>query len=311
MNNDMVLQKLDQGLLTITMNRPDRRNALNPDMTRGLVEAARRAAEDHEVRAVLLKGAGGTFCVGGDVKSMGEGSTRSVEQRRAGMARYRELALALTALDKPLIAALDGVAFGAGLSIALYADIVLVSTRARMAMVFHRIGLVPDVGAWYTLPRAVGLQRAKELIYSAREFGADEALQMGLALEAHSPEQLMPRALQLAQSFEGASPTAFSQRAILPSVMVGDSAGMRMSIGMAQASIRISVKSSDSGGSGLVCAKSAASTSASTSAMRLASSARRGRPGSGTPQRVPLSPSWTRSIPRMRVEASKLCRCGR
>ena len=71
--NDMVLQNLDDGLLTITMNRPDRRNALNPDMTLGLVEAARRAAEDHEVRAVLLKGAGGTFCVGGDVKSMAAG----------------------------------------------------------------------------------------------------------------------------------------------------------------------------------------------------------------------------------------------
>src|SRR5213593_336924 len=70
--NDMVLQNLDAGLLTITMNRPDRRNALNPDMTRGLVEAARRAVEDHEVRAVLIKGAGGTFCVGGDVKSMAE-----------------------------------------------------------------------------------------------------------------------------------------------------------------------------------------------------------------------------------------------
>src|SRR2546422_6237961 len=71
--NEMVIQKLDAGLLTITMNRPDRRNALNPDMTRGLVEAARRAADDHEVRAVLLKGAGGTFCVGGDVKSMAGG----------------------------------------------------------------------------------------------------------------------------------------------------------------------------------------------------------------------------------------------
>src|SRR5258708_36537469 len=73
MNNEIVLQKLDQGLLTITMNRPDRRNALNPDMTLGLVAAARRAAEDHEVRAVLLRGAGGTFCVGGDGKSMAEG----------------------------------------------------------------------------------------------------------------------------------------------------------------------------------------------------------------------------------------------
>ena len=71
--NEMVLQKLDSGLLTITMNRPDRRNALNPDMTRGLVEAARRAVEDHEVRAVLLKGSGVTFCVGGEVKSMAEG----------------------------------------------------------------------------------------------------------------------------------------------------------------------------------------------------------------------------------------------
>ena len=71
--NDTVLQQLDSGLLTNTMNRPDRRNALNPEMTRGLVEAARRAAEDHEVRAVLLKGAGGTFCVGGDVKSMAAG----------------------------------------------------------------------------------------------------------------------------------------------------------------------------------------------------------------------------------------------
>src|SRR5580704_17794617 len=71
--NEIVLQHLDKGLLTITMNRPDRRNALSPDMTRGLVEAARRAAEDHDVRAVLLKGAGGTFCVGGDVKSMAAG----------------------------------------------------------------------------------------------------------------------------------------------------------------------------------------------------------------------------------------------
>src|SRR5258707_13097930 len=71
--NEMVLQQLDKGLLTITMNRPDRRNVLNPDMTRGLVDAARRAAEDHEVRAVLLKGAGGTFGVGGDRKSLAEG----------------------------------------------------------------------------------------------------------------------------------------------------------------------------------------------------------------------------------------------
>ena len=77
-------------------------------------------------------------------------------------------------------------------------------------MVFHRIGLVPDVGAWYQLPRVVGLQRAKELIYSAREFGADEAVRMNIALEALAPEALMPRAMELARSLAGASPTAFS-----------------------------------------------------------------------------------------------------
>src|SRR6201990_2652481 len=88
MNNESVLQHLDQGLLTITMNRPDRRNALNPDMTRGLVEAARRATDDPEVRAVLIKGAGGTFCVGGDVKSIAGG--RAPLPFEAKMANLRQ-----------------------------------------------------------------------------------------------------------------------------------------------------------------------------------------------------------------------------
>src|SRR5260370_41827641 len=118
--NDIVLQKLDSGLLTITMNRPDRRNALNPDMTRGLVEAARRAAEDHEVRAVLLKGAGGTFCVGGDVKSMAEGRAPvPVEAKMANPPRGMERPRILHENPKPVGAQVDGAAPGAGLLIAL------------------------------------------------------------------------------------------------------------------------------------------------------------------------------------------------
>ena len=97
--NEMVLQKLDAGLLTITMNRPDRRNALNPDMTRGLVEAARRAADDHEVRAVLLKGAGGTFCVGGDVKSMAEGRAPLAVRGQDGQSAPRHGSVAHPAPD--------------------------------------------------------------------------------------------------------------------------------------------------------------------------------------------------------------------
>ena len=113
--NDMVLQKLEGGLLTITMNRPDRRNALSPDMTRGLVEAARRAAEDYDVRAVLLKGAGGTFCVGGDVKSMAEGrAPLPFEAKVQALRRGMEVSRILHQMSKPVVAQLDGAAAGAG-----------------------------------------------------------------------------------------------------------------------------------------------------------------------------------------------------
>ena len=102
MNNEIVLQHLDHGLLTITMNRPERRNALNPDMTLGLVAAARRAAEDHEVRAVLLKGAGGTFCVGGDVKSMAEGrAPLPFEARKTNLRRGMEVSRILHGCRSP------------------------------------------------------------------------------------------------------------------------------------------------------------------------------------------------------------------
>lgn len=198
------------GVAQVTLNRPGAKNALSARMAEELTATMRALGADEAVRAIVLTGAGGDFCAGGDVKDMGSGGPRTPEQRRASMARYRELAMALLGVDKPLVAALDGVAYGAGLSIALTADLVLVSARVRCAMVFHRIGLVPDVAAWYTLPRIVGLQRAKELIYSAREFGADEALRMGLALEVLAPDALLPRALELARSLATGPATAFS-----------------------------------------------------------------------------------------------------
>ncbi|MDA7419206.1 enoyl-CoA hydratase/isomerase family protein [Xenophilus arseniciresistens] len=207
---DSVQLRVEEGVAVLTLNRPGAKNAIDAATTDALTAALRALRNDDRARAVVLTGDGGDFCAGGDVKGMADGGSRTVEQRREGMARYAELARALMGLDKPLIAAVDGVAFGAGLSMALYADLVLVSTRARMAMVFHRIGLVPDVGAWYQLPRVVGLQRAKELIYSAREFGAQEALDMGLALEVLAPDALMPRAMALAASLAGASSTAFA-----------------------------------------------------------------------------------------------------
>src|SRR6202049_761387 len=141
MNNDMVLQNLDAGLLTITMNRPDRRNALNADMTLGLVEAARRAAEDHEVRAVLLKGAGGTFCVGGDVKSMAEGrAPLPFEGKLANLRRGMEVSRILYEMPKRGVAQLDGAAPGAGLSIALACDLRVSGESAKITTAFAKVG---------------------------------------------------------------------------------------------------------------------------------------------------------------------------
>ena len=102
--SDIVLQHLDQGLLTITMNRADRRNALNAEMTEGLVEAARRAAEDSGVRAVLIKGAGGTFCVGGDVKAMAVATPRPLEERVTTLRKGMEVSRILHQMQKPVVA---------------------------------------------------------------------------------------------------------------------------------------------------------------------------------------------------------------
>jgi enoyl-CoA hydratase/carnithine racemase len=205
----LIVEERD-GVGTIRLNRPESKNALSPEMADELTATLRRLDVESAVRAVVLTGAGADFCAGGDVKAMASKGPRTTEQRHAAMSRYRDLTLALLGLGKPLVAALDGVAYGAGVSMALAADIVLVSERVRMALVFHRLGLVPDCGAWYTLPRIVCLHRAKELVYSAREFGADEARAMGLALEVLPPAALLPRAQEIAASLGSGPPVAFA-----------------------------------------------------------------------------------------------------
>src|SRR3978361_383396 len=164
MNDELVLQNLDQGLLTITMNRPDRRNALNPDMTRGLVEAARRGAEDPEVRAVLLKGAGGTFCVGGDVKSMAEGrAPLTFEAKMVNLRRGMEVSRILHQMAKPVVAQVDGAAAGAGLSIALSCDLRVASASVKITTAFAKVGLSGDYGGTSFLTHLLGSAKRRAL----------------------------------------------------------------------------------------------------------------------------------------------------
>lgn len=145
------------------LNRPESLNAIDRRMADEITGALARWRADETVRVLLLRGAGGAFCAGGDVRGMAGQGPRDPEEARAGMERYRRMTLALRGFDRPVIAAVDGAAYGAGMSLALLADIVLLSDRARLCMAFQRVGLVPDCGALYTLPRLVGLQQAKAL----------------------------------------------------------------------------------------------------------------------------------------------------
>jgi len=201
MSNETVLQNLEQGLLTITMNRPERRNALNPDMTLGLVAAAKRAAEDTEVRAVLLKGAGGTFCVGGDVKSMAEGrAPLSFEGRQVNLRRAMEVSRILHEMSKPVVAQLDGAAAGAGLSIALACDFRVASTSVKITTAFAKVGLSGDYGGTFFLTQMLGSAKARELYLLSPVLTAQEALGLGMVTRVVPDAEVEAASRELAMS---------------------------------------------------------------------------------------------------------------
>ena len=200
-SNEMVLQELEGGLLTITMNRPERRNALAPEMTRGLVEAARRAAEDTEVRAVLLKGAGGTFCVGGDVKSMAEGrAPMSFEAKLGNLRRGMEVSRILHQMAKPVVAQLDGAAAGAGLSIALSCDLRIASETCKITTAFAKVGFSGDFGGTYFLTQLLGSAKARELYLTSPVLSAQEAHALGIVSKVVPDAEIDAAAHELAMS---------------------------------------------------------------------------------------------------------------
>lgn len=202
-----LLVDIADGVATLTLNRPQYKNALNGPMRDALRDAVQQIRADRTVRAVVLRGAGTDFCSGGDIRAM------NVTAADAGRNRMDDLhgwIALLVDLDRPVVAAVDGVAYGAGFSLALLADFIVATPRARFCMPFMKVGLVPDCGALYTLPRVVGLARARDLVFSAREVGAEEARQIGAVFEIVGQEQLHVRADQLARGLAGASPTAFA-----------------------------------------------------------------------------------------------------
>jgi 2-(1,2-epoxy-1,2-dihydrophenyl)acetyl-CoA isomerase len=166
-------------LATITLNRPDARNAIDLTMRQELVAALDEVEADVAVRVLILTGSGGHFCAGGDVKTMRQ-RRQTAAEGRARVQMLNTMVLRLVDFPRPTIAMVDGYAVGAGTNLALCCDLVVASERARFGELFNKIGLVPDGGGTWLLSRLVGLARAKELIFTGDVFDAAEAARIGL-----------------------------------------------------------------------------------------------------------------------------------
>ena len=189
MSEPAVLYSVEAGVATLTMNRPQVLNALNDDLLTGLRQGLARAKSDAAVRAVLLTGAGRGFCAGADLAAgaIQEGPRDVAQGLRE---RYHPIILAMRQFPKPIVGAVNGSAAGAGMSIALACDLRIASEKAKFIEVFVRVGLVPDSGSSFFLPRLVGMAKAMELCLLGDECPAEEALRLGLVNRVVPADQL-------------------------------------------------------------------------------------------------------------------------
>lgn len=191
----MVLKERQDGVLVLTLNRPEKLNAITGELLDALYAALKEGKEDREVRALLLTGAGRAFSAGQDLTEFGDRKP----DYEAHLRRYNRVVEALSGLEKPLVVAVNGAAAGAGMSLALWGDLRLAAVGASFTTAFVRIGLVPDSGLSFLLPRLVGLAKAQELLLLSPRLSAEEALALGLVHRVVPAEKLMEEALSLAK----------------------------------------------------------------------------------------------------------------
>jgi 2-(1,2-epoxy-1,2-dihydrophenyl)acetyl-CoA isomerase len=198
---DRVLVEISDHIGTATLNRPDKANAFDPDMCDDLLEALRMLAAADQVRVIVVTGAGKAFCAGADLGVLGTQGERLV-------AAGKDIALTIRNAPKPVLAAVNGAAAGGGANLALACDYRLASEQASIGQVFHKLGLGPDWGGSYFLPRLTGISKALELVWSARMVPAAEAAQLGLVDRVVPHDTLAGEARALAQRWAGMAPLA-------------------------------------------------------------------------------------------------------
>jgi len=208
MPDDPVLFEVRDNVAHVTLNRPQAGNALDLEMAKQLMAVSLRCEADRGVRTVLLKGAGKSFCAGGDVKIFL--AQKELPPYLREITSYLHLAISRFArLDAPVIAAVQGSAAGGGFSLAISCDLVLAAESATFLMAYSKIGMAPDGGSTYFLPRLVGLKRAMELTLTNRVLSAPEARDWGIVTEVVAPELLAARAEELARSLAQGPTGAF------------------------------------------------------------------------------------------------------
>ena len=207
-----------EGIATITLNRPDGMNALSPGLFEGIYKAVEDATKDDEIRVLIITGTGQAFCSGADVRALAENAIRpaTVERESAPRRRHVPFAIQLQKCEKPVIAAINGVAIGVGLDLALACDIRIASDKARLTVGYVRRGMLPAGGSTYFLPRLVGTDKACELIWTGDMIDAKEAEHIGLVTMVVPHDELESATKELAEKIAKGPPLAIqsAKRAI-------------------------------------------------------------------------------------------------
>ncbi len=198
---DRILVEISDHIGNVTLNRPEKANAFDPDMCDDLLEALRMLATADQVRVIVITGAGKAFCAGADLGVLG---TQGEQLVKAG----KDIALTIRNAPKPVLAAVNGAAAGGGANLALACDYRLASDQASIGQVFHKLGLGPDWGGSYFLPRLTSISKALELVWSARMVPAAEALALGLFDRVVGADALRAEATKLAKQWAGMAPLA-------------------------------------------------------------------------------------------------------
>jgi enoyl-CoA hydratase/carnithine racemase len=199
MSDPQMLYRTDGNVAILTINRPEAKNSFSPEMLTLWRQFLEEAKSDNQVRVIVVTGKGDTFCSGGDIREMAEGRLRSWDMKKFLWEGVHRIIFALEDLDKPVIAAINGAAMGAGLDMAIMCDLRVCSDRAKLSESYILLGIVPGDGGAYFLPRLIGIGKALELLLTGDILSPREALEIGLVNRVVDHDRLMEETMMLAQ----------------------------------------------------------------------------------------------------------------